>query len=68
MIAELASEYTGIVKFGKINVDQNPKVAAEYQIKGVPTFIFFNSGKIVEQRVGAQSKQQLREILEKPTK
>jgi len=68
VIEELASEYAGTVKFGKINVDQNPRVAAEYQIKGVPTFVLFNSGKIVERRVGAQSKKQLQEMLEIPTK
>ena len=68
VIEDLASEYADTIKFGKINIDQNPKVATEYQIKGVPTFILFNSGKIVERRVGAQSKEQLKEMLEKRTK
>lgn len=68
VIEDLASEYADTIKFGKINIDQNPRVATEYQIKGVPTFILFNSGKIVERRVGAQSKEQLKEMLEKRTK
>jgi len=64
LIAELAKEYDGKVKVGKLQVDQNPKTASKYEIKGVPTFILFNGGEPVRQRVGAQSKQQLREMLE----
>lgn len=68
VIDELAREYTGKVRIGKINVDQNPKTAAKYQIKGVPTFILFNSGKPGQQRVGAQSKRQLQEMIESAVK
>ena len=64
VIEELAREYAGRVKIGKMNVDQNPKTASQYQIKGVPTFILFNSGKPAQQRVGAQSKKQLQGMLD----
>ena len=57
VIAELAEEYAGKVKVGKLHVDQNPKTASRYRIMGVPTFMVFNSGKVVQQRVGAQSKE-----------
>ena len=63
LIDKLAQEYDGKVKIGKINVDQNPRTSAEYRIKGVPTFITFQSGKIVERRVAAQTEGQLRKML-----
>ena len=63
LIDKLAKEYEGKVKIGKINVDQNAKTAAIYGIKGVPTFITFRFGKIVEKRIAAQTERQLREIL-----
>jgi len=51
------------VKIGKLNVDQNPKIASKYAIQGVPTFIVFNSGKEIQRRTGAQSKVQLRGVV-----
>ena len=63
LIDKLAQEYHGKVKIGKINVDQNPRTAAKYGIKGIPTFITFNSCKIVERRVAAQTEGQLRKML-----
>lgn len=63
LIAELAEECDGKIKVGKLHVDQNPKTASKYNIKGVPTFILFSSGEAVRQRVGAQSKAQLKQML-----
>lgn len=63
LIDKLAQKYDGKVKIGKINVDQNPRTAAKYGIKGIPTFITFKSGEIVEKRVGAQTEEQLRKML-----
>ena len=64
VLEELAREYVGKLKIGNLNVDKNPRVASKYQIMGCPTFILFNSGKIVQRRVGALSKKQLREMME----
>jgi thioredoxin 1 len=64
LLEELARDYDGKVKFGKLNVDQNPKTGGKYQIKGVPTFILFSAGKPVHQKVGAQSKRQLEKIID----
>lgn len=64
VLEELAGEYAGRVKIGKLNVDQNPGMGWRYQIKGVPTFILFNSGKPVREKVGAQSKDQLRGMID----
>ena len=64
VLVELAREYDGQIKIGKLNVDQNPKTGGKYQIKGVPTFILFNSGKPAQQKVGAQSKDQLKRMID----
>jgi thioredoxin 1 len=64
LVDKLAEEYNGIVKIGKLNVDQNPNTAAKYGIKGVPTFITFKSGKIVDRKVAAQPESQLRNMLD----
>ena len=64
LVDRLAEKYDGKVKFGKLNVDQNPKFAAKYGIKGVPTFITFKSGKIVDRKVAAQPESQLRKMLD----
>jgi thioredoxin 1 len=63
VIAELAEEYDGHLKVGKLNVDQNPKTAQRYHIMGVPTFAVFYAGEIVQCRTGAQSRQQLLHLL-----
>ena len=63
MLDELAWEYAGRIKIGRLNVDQNRKKALEYQIRGVPTFILFRSSQLIAQRVGAQSKKQLEEMM-----
>ncbi len=63
VLEELAREYVGKLKIGNLNVDQNPRVASKYQIMGCPTFILFNSGKMLQRRVGALSKKQLQEMM-----
>jgi len=63
VMAELAQEYDGEIKVAKLHVDQNLTMASKYQITGVPTFILFNSGKEVQRRVGAQSKEQLNQMV-----
>jgi thioredoxin 1 len=68
IISELAGEYSGRVKIGKLNVDQNPAIASHYNIQGVPTFILFRAGEVVERCTGAQSKSQLKAMLDKVLK
>lgn len=65
VVEELERELAGRVKVGKLNVDQNPGVAARYDIKGVPAFVLFVGGKEVARRVGAHSKAQLLQFLER---
>ena len=62
MLEKVAQEYAGRLKIGNLNVDQNPRTASKYQIMGCPTFILLNSGKVINRRLGAQSKKQLLEM------
>lgn len=62
-INDLAHVLNGTIRLVKINVDQNPINGLNYKITGVPTFIIFKDGKEVVRRIGAQSKQQLLDML-----
>ncbi len=53
VIEELASDYAGRVVFGKLNVDENPAVAAEYGIMSIPTLLFARNGEVVDRLIGA---------------
>ena len=53
LIDELAKEYVGKMKIGKVDVDTNPKVATQYGVMSIPTIIFFKKGKVMNQLVGA---------------
>ena len=67
VIEELAAEFAGKVKIGKLNVDRNPAVRSEFQIKAAPTFILFRNGKILKRAIGSHSKKQLLEIIQDST-
>jgi thioredoxin 1 len=64
VLAELAVQYDGRLKVGKLNVDRNPVIAQRYRIIGVPTFALFRTGEIVQRRTGSQSRGQLLRLLE----
>jgi thioredoxin 1 len=59
IIDELAAELKGKVVFAKINVDQNPRAAMQYQAMSIPTLVLFKNGKPVDRMVGAMPKQML---------
>ncbi|MEB2329997.1 MAG: thioredoxin [Ignavibacteriaceae bacterium] len=62
-IDELASEYSGKIKVGKIDIDKNPSVPVKFGIRSIPTFLIFKGGKVVDQIVGAVPKPMLVEKL-----
>jgi thioredoxin 1 len=64
VIERIEQEFDVQIKFGTLNVDQNPRTASEYHIKGVPAFIIFNSGLVLDRKVAAQSDRQLRQMIE----
>lgn len=56
VVEEMASEYNGKLKVGKMDVDNNPDVPMRYGVRGIPTLMVFKGGKVVEQIVGALPK------------
>jgi thioredoxin 1 len=59
ILEDLAEEYSGKLKVAKLNVDDNPKTPTSYNVRGIPNLVFFKSGKVVEQIIGAVPKDQL---------
>ena len=60
VLDELATEYTGKVKIGKVNIDQFQGIAAEYGVRAIPTLLLFSKGQVTEQMVGLRSKRDLK--------
>jgi len=67
IIEDLADEYVGKVKVGKLNVDDNMKVAQNYRVMSIPTVILFKDGEAVEQVVGVRGKSDYQARLDKYT-
>ena len=59
VLAEVAEEKAGTVKVGKVNVDENPELAAQYGISGIPAILLFKDGKVVATSVGFKPKAEL---------
>lgn len=64
IVEELAGEYEGKIKIGKLDVDNNPNVAMKFGIRSIPTLLIFKDGKVVDQIVGAVPKPQIVSKLE----
>jgi thioredoxin 1 len=60
IVDEIAKDYDGKLKVVKLNTDENPDIAGKYQIRGIPTLMFFKGGQTVDQVVGAVPKAQLK--------
>ena len=64
MIDELASQYAGSVKVGKLNIDDSPGTAQEYKVYSIPTLVVFKGGQDVQRFVGVQPKSKIQEALD----
>ena len=64
IVEEIASEYSGRLKVGKLDVDNNQASAAEQNGMSIPNLLIFKEGQVVAQQVGALSKTQLTEFIE----
>lgn len=64
ILEEINGEYEGKIKVGRLNVDENPTIAGEYRIMGIPTLLFFRSGKLVDKIVGVVPKKVLQDKIE----
>jgi thioredoxin 1 len=65
LLDELADEYDGQIKIGKVNVDDNQQLASQYRITGIPTLLLFKDGRVEETMVGLKSKRDLKQNIEK---
>lgn len=57
VLDQLAAESNGRYTIAKLNVDENPRTAAQFQIRSIPTLLIFKGGKLVDQIIGVQPKQ-----------
>ncbi|HIB79072.1 MAG: thioredoxin [Candidatus Neomarinimicrobiota bacterium] len=64
IVEEVANEYNGKVKVGKLNVDNENKMAMQFGVRSIPALLIFNQGAVVNQIVGAVPKIKITEILD----
>ncbi|MGB0347950.1 MAG: thioredoxin [Balneolaceae bacterium] len=64
VVEEMAGEYDGKVKIGKVNVDLNPEVSVKYGIRSIPALLIFKDGQVVDQIIGAVPKTHLTKQLD----
>ena len=67
ILDELAAEYDGKVKIGKVNIDDHQNLAVQFRINSIPTLLFFKNGQIVDQVVGLKSKKDFKAKLDQLT-
>jgi thioredoxin 1 len=65
IIEELSKEYSGRVKVLKLNVDSAPDIASRFGISGIPALYLFNNGEVVDNSVGVQPKDKIKEMMDK---
>ena len=59
LLNELEEEYNGKIKIAKLNVDRNQITPHKYNLIGIPTFMIIKDGKVLDSKIGAQSKDSL---------
>jgi thioredoxin 1 len=59
IVEDLAREFEGRLKVAKLDIDNNPVTTARYNVRSIPTLLFFRDGKLVETVVGLRSKNEL---------
>lgn len=65
IVEELATEYDGKINVRKVNVDDNPELAGQFGIRGIPTLILFKDGEPAETVVGVVTKSALAEVIDR---
>ena len=64
-VEEIAREHAGKLKVVKLNVDENISTPGKYNIRGIPTLLFFKGGQVADQVVGAVPKEQIVKVIER---
>lgn len=65
ILDELASTYEGRLKVAKVNIDHNQKTPRNYNVRGIPTLMIFKDGKVEATQIGAISKTQLAQLIDR---
>ena len=65
VVHQLAAEYEGKVRFGRVDIDNNPGIPTRYQVRSVPTLLMFQSGDVVGQLIGAHAKERIVDLIKK---
>lgn len=65
IVDEVAAQYQGKIKVGKMDVDRNPATPMRYQVRGIPTLIIYKDGQVKEQLVGYVSKDKIEQALQR---
>ncbi len=65
LVEEISEAYSGRVKFGKLNVDENQSTTMKFGIRSIPTLIVFKDGSAVEQIIGAVPKSEIEKAIDK---
>ena len=60
-VEEIANQYDGKIKVGKLNVDDAPMTASQYSVMSIPTLMIFKGGEVVDKIIGAVPKEQIEE-------
>lgn len=63
-IEQLAEQFAGTIKVGKLNVDENPRAAESFEIHSIPAVLLFKDGKVIEKFVGVQPRQRYEQALQ----
>lgn len=64
IVEELSNEFAEQVVVGKLNVDENDALCAQYGIMNIPTMLFFKNGELIDRHVGACRKQELQQLIQ----
>ncbi len=64
IVKELAEEYEGQIKIGKLNIDEHPDIPTKYGIMAIPTILFFKDGEVVKSIQGAVPKTKIDDIIQ----
>ena len=59
IVSEIADEYEGKIKVGKVNVDEQPELAMEYQVSAIPTLFIFKNGQVADKIIGFAQKDEI---------
>jgi len=65
ILDDLATQYQGKLRIAKINIDQNQKTPRDFGVRGIPTLMIFKNGKVEATQIGAVSKGQLAQLIDK---